>query len=493
MKRKIVLYIAVLAIIIGGAPYLTGMLVEAKFKDVVKVLSDVDSAPINITLTEYERGWTKSHAKTKLTFFVNNKEYNVMLEHEIRHGPFVQVQDKNYRDWHFARALIHSKILLNEQAQKVLITELGQTELFNINSEMAITGAVIITVDGKELKLKEHDGTPRVAWKGIHGQWNLNSDLQHLTGEIIVPGIDIDLDGIHYFMQDFNYKTELSRTAQGLWPGKFMGTLNKLNIENPALNSILNLEGISTSGLMEVQEGMADFSGMLRIEKFTVNGKQYGPIDVSNSLKHVETHFLRSFFLLLQKKKVSRGIQLDVDVQDLINLLPELLKYRPEYSIEQLQIHTADGDVKGALNFAIGGPQAYDIKNIPQILQSIVAGAHLILPKPVLRDILTYKYTKNAQVANEAAKKAAAIAQSAPASAASLSVPKVLSPQEIAQRVEQEVNDSIVKRLKDGTLIEKDQNYYTEIILEKGKFSINGHPMNFGQQSALPTPPAGTQ
>ncbi|MBN9287298.1 MAG: hypothetical protein BGO43_15515 [Gammaproteobacteria bacterium 39-13] len=492
MKRKIVLYIAILAIIVGGAPYLTGMLVETKFQDVVKVLSDVDSAPITIKLTDYQRGWRKSYAKTKVTIYAANQEYNLMLEHEIRHGPFVQLHDQDYKDWDFARALIHSKILLNENAQKILATELGQTEILNINSKMAIDGAVQIKVYGKELKLKEHDGTSRIAWKGVTGEWNLSSDLRHLKGQIAMPGFDIDLNGAHYLAEDLNYTTELSQTAQGLWPGKFLGTLNKLTIENQADHSVLNLEGMTAGGMMSVQGAMADFSGDLRIEKALVNGKQYGPIDYTNTLKHIDSEVLRAFFILSQKKKAPH----DANLKKMMNLLPELLKSRPEFSIEELQIHTNEGDVKGTLHFAIGGIEANDIKNFPQIIQSIVAKGNLLLPKLILRDMLTYQYTQNAQTANEIAKRAATLASSLPPTQDVQQLPKVLTDQEIAQLVNQKVNESITKWLKEGSIIEKDQNYISEVTFENGKFSVNGHPMDVGQQLPMPTgsmPPPGVQ
>lgn len=492
MKRKIVLYVAILAIIIGGAPYLTGMLVETKFQEVVKTLSDIDSAPLSIQLTEYKRGWRKSYAKTKVTIYSGNNEYNLMLEHEIRHGPFVQLHDDNYKDWHFARALVHSKILLNEHAKKVLIAEIGQTELLNINSEMAINGAVQIRVNGKELKLKEHEGTSRIAWKGVQGEWDLTSDLRHLKGQVVMPGLDIDLNGSRYFVEDLNYTTTLSRTEEGLWPGKFLGTMNKLTIESQGNRSALNMEGLTAGGMMQVQNAFADFSGNLKIERAVINGKQYGPIDYANTLKRIDSEVLRSFFILSQKKKAPQ----DANFKKMMNLLPPLLKSRPEFTIEQLQVHTNEGDIKGALNFAVGGPEANDFSNLPQIIQSIVARGSIVLPKLVLRDILTYQYTQEAQAANEIAKKAATLASSLPPTPEAQQLPKVLTDQELATLVVQKVNESIDKWLKEGTIIEKDQSYISELTFENGKFSVNGQAVDVGQKLPIPSgsmPPPGVQ
>src|SRR5690242_3582067 len=109
MIRKIVLYAILVVVIIGGLPYLTGILVENQFKDVISMLEEIDSVPASIKLIDYQRGWRKSTAKTQVTIYNNrNKQtqFVLMLEHDIRHGPFVQIRDNDYRDWHFARALI---------------------------------------------------------------------------------------------------------------------------------------------------------------------------------------------------------------------------------------------------------------------------------------------------------------------------------------------------------------------------------------------------
>ena len=63
--RKILLYVALLAIIIVGAPFVTGYLAEVKFKEVTKVMSELDS--VSIEVVKYDRGWWHSFAQTKVS------------------------------------------------------------------------------------------------------------------------------------------------------------------------------------------------------------------------------------------------------------------------------------------------------------------------------------------------------------------------------------------------------------------------------------------
>lgn len=482
INRKIVLYIIFLGIIVGGAPYFTGMLVETKFQDVVKVISESDTMPVVVEVTEYKRGWRKSFAKTRVTFLLNDQvnkknEYSIILEHEIRHGPFVQLKDDNYRDWHFARALIHSKLMVNDEAKKILVEEIGHTELFNINSEMTIDGIVRVNLEGQPLKLKEHEGTERVAWKGFNGQWELSSDLKHLKGKMIIPGLDIDLNGTHYYAGDLLYQTELSKSPQGLWPGKFLANMDKLSIENQADKYLLQIDGITSGGMMTVEGGMADFSGTLRIEKLVVDNKEYGPIDYSTALKHIDARVVKTILTLSHKLKAQGQSHA---ANNLMALLPDVLKTRPEFFLDPLQIHTQQGDIKAALSVAVGGPQAADVNRLNDIILSIVAKANLILPKVILRDLLTSQYMKSAIVANEAAKKATPDANQ--------QLPKVLTDEELAQEVSQKVSDAIAKWIKDYIIVEQGNNYVSIVDFEQGKLNVNGHPMDLGQSKAMMGP-----
>ncbi len=489
MKRKIVLYVLLLGIICGGAPYLTGILVETKFHDVIKVLSDADTMPVTITLTQYQRGWRKSHATTKLTFFTkggNNKakEYNVFIEHEIRHGPFVQLKDHNFRDWHFARAVIHSTLLLNDDAKKILITELGHAELFNINSERTIDGVVRINIDSPTLKLKEHADTNRIAWKGFQGEWLLSSDMKHFSGQMRMPGIDFDLEGVHYFAENLIYKTDLRKSPQGLWPGKFLVTLQKLSIEKPDDKFKMVLEGVASNGSMDVQGPMTDFSGTVIIEKSMINERQYGQLQYANSLKNIDARVVRSILELSHKMKTHDQSIQGINFQNLLTLIPDFLKPRPEFSIDNLQVHTSQGDVKGILNIAIGGPEASNVSNMPQILQSIVASASIVLPKVILRDLLTYQYMKEAKLANDKVKATQNQTVQNPTDVAS----KVLSEQELTAQVDQKVTETIAKWVKDSALVENGDNYSSDMIFKQGQLIVNGQKIDFAQPKAMMGP-----
>lgn len=490
MIRKTALYIFLLAIVIGGAPYVAGMLVETNFQDTVKTLSDIDSMPATITVTEYQRGWRRSHAKTRVTFLINNnadpsKQYSILMEHDIRHGPFIQLKPGDYQQWRFARALIHSNLVLTDEAKKILVSELGDSQLFDVNSEITIDGAVKMKIDGKPLKLKEHQGTDRIAWQGMQANWELSRDKQQFKGEVILPGFDFDWEGIHYYAKDLVYKTTMSKIPEGLWVGQFNGNLNQLKIEKPSENFSVTIDATTSGGGMKAEGTIVDFTSTINIEKVKLKEKEYGPINYSNSLKNIDARVVKTFFELNRKIKTEKDVQQSAYAQYFLALVPDLLRSRPEFNIEQMQIHTSQGEISGLLRFAIGGTQANNVNNFQEIIQSIVAKAHLSLPKVILRELVAYQFEKGIQKTNEAAKNTTAVTrQSTPDSTQPL--PVILGPQEIAQKVEQQTNDAIGKWLQERMVVEKDPNYIVEIELQQGKFTINGQPVDF-KKNTLPT------
>lgn len=459
IKRKIVLYVALFAIILGGGPYFTGQIVETKFQDVTKMISEFD--PLSITILEYHRGWRKSTAKTRvvlkgklLQYLVDspNKEVSVILEHEIRHGPFVQVQDGNYRDWRFALALVQSKLFLTEEARETLKAELGATELFNIHGEISIEGAAQVNVDGKVLNLKEHKGTDRVAWQGMQGEWHISRDMKHLTGTMHLAGFDFDWNGRHYFANNLDFKTDRSKTSEGLWLGKGSGTLQNIQVKD-SQNQFM-ATGVILGGQMDTDNGKVDSSGTLHIDKLTYNNKNYGTIEGAASVKNLEAKIVKTLYDLSHQAQTANASGADQVAQNILAVLPQLLKSRPQLNVDSLIIHTDVGILEGVIHFAIGGSEASDMKNPQQLIQSIDAKTHFTLPKPLVREWLSNYYTKAAKVKQPA-----------------------LSDVEIGQMVTKEVEEEISKQIKEGYLVDKDPNFEIDLEFVEGKLKVNGQIM----------------
>lgn len=477
MKRKIGLYIALLAIIVGGAPYFAGYLVETKFQDVVNIVSEFE--PITITILEYKRGWRGSYAKTQVNFkgkyfhkIVNaleqkdplsetagHKGLTIILEHEIRHGPFVQINPSNYRDWLFGLAMIHSKLFLTEKAREVLTSELGDPELLYLNGQINIEGDVRLRIYGKPLKWKEN-GKEHLIWKGLQADWEVSRDLRHIQGEMIAPGFDFDWDGKHYFGQDGIFKTERTKTLDGLWLEKGTFSMQKMKVTSP--ERVWEVASFTLGGIMDANNGRVDSRGTLHIGELNYDGRKWGPVTLSLCLKNIETQVAKTILDMSRKIQIQDKPTEGIFLQSLLALLPDLLKSRPEFILENMNIHTDQGKVRGLWSFVIGGEEANSLTHPQKIIQSIASKGNFMIPKLLLREILILQYKRQP-----------------------LDVIKPLTEAELMQNAADKADAMITRQLQSGALLEKGNNYLIDVEFYQGLLKLNGKMIDFSGLSAV--------
>ncbi|MCS5712247.1 DUF945 family protein [Candidatus Berkiella aquae] len=403
MKRKIGIYILLIAIILGAAPYLAGFIVENKFKDIVQATSELDS--MTISVVEYDRGWRKSHAKTRVTFQgdvveklnlqaqqhkvsgdIASKDISIMIVHDIRHGPFVQLKDGNYADWTFALATIHSVLAPTEEAKKQLMAVVGETELVTMDSEIKIDGATKAKIVGKELKIQEAD-QEHFLWKGVTGDWELSRDLKRFQGNLLMPGFDAYLTDSRFIGEDLVIKTDRFKTPEGLWLGNLKLDLQKFQGDKAKKTKFV-ITGLAASGVNDLENNMIESSGTIRIEHIDFDDQKYGPVNYSGSVKNISPVVMKRFIEIskdLQKAPEAEQVKY---AQQLFELVPDFLKARPVLVIDDFSIGTPEGQFKSALSVEVGGPEAYDMQNTQKIVQSIVAKGNIFLPRALLHRLL---------------------------------------------------------------------------------------------------------
>jgi uncharacterized protein YdgA (DUF945 family) len=495
--RKIVLYVGLLAIIVGGGPYFTGYLVETKFKDVAKVLSGIDS--VDIEVVKYERGWRKSFAQTRITFSgeyphaaidsmygltpdekneLKNVGFSILMDYDIHHGPFVQTKDGDWKNWRFALATFHSNVELTGRAKDFLEKTLGQTKLSEISGEMSIEGAVQVNFEGLPLKFSEGDlGT--VVWKGTHGSWSLSRDMKQFQAELMFPGLTVQSGGKSVNVEDVVARYDLHKTPEDLWLGKITGKIQNMMVSDPQNpTNDVSLTSLAMGSVSDSVSGMLEGSCTLTVEKIKMLSHDYGPFNLVVSIKNFDAMFWKAMVEFSKKARttsVSQGQ--GMLLQEFMSKVPDLLKNRPVFTVDNISLKTSDGELKGFFNFAIGGPDAKDINNTAQIIQSIAAKANAMLPKSLLLNVLTQENIQTAEAANAAAHQA--------------NQPE-MSADEIKQKSAEKAQEMISGALKDGYIIEKDNDYTTELEFVEGQLKVNGKSMQMPHNpTASPAVPSG--
>ena len=460
MKRKIGIYVVLIAIIIGAAPYLVGFLVETRFKDVVQVASELESTKVEVV--EYQRGWRKSHAVTRIVFSgsvvdglhegfakksgvsAEPKSLGILVKHDIRHGPFVQLKEGDYANWTFALATIHS--YLNEEANKKLMAVVGQDDVLTMDSEIKIDGTTKAKITGKELKISDttHE---HMLWKGLTGDWELSRDFKRLQCNMLMPGFDAVFEDKRVVGDDLVFKTERFKTPEGLWLGSAKMDLQKLQLDI-AQRTVFTMAGFAASGVTDTENGMIESSGTLRIESFKLEDEQFGPANYSGSVKKIPPQVMKSFIDIAKEMDSAPESEQAKYIDQLMALVPELLKARPELVIEDLSLRAPQGDIKSSFAMAVGGPDANNIKDLQAIIQSIFAKGNLIMPKAAYQEML----------------------------GAALQGKQEQQPNE--QEVANAVNELITNQVKEGLWQENGTNLTMEFEFKDGTLKVNGKPLD---------------
>lgn len=480
--RKLLLYVALLAIIIGGAPYITGYLAEAKFKEVVKVISDIDSGSIEVV--KYERGWRHSFAQTKITFSSSYSEsiiklmsglepsqkealekagVSILLDHEIQHGPFVQAKQGDWKNWRLALAAFHSQVLLSHEVKEILEKVIGQAKLIDIHGQISIEGAVQVSFESLPITLKA-DNAEYFNWKGGAGDWKLSRDMKSFDVRFNFPGVMSQITGKTFSFEKISGHYDEHKSPEGLWLGMIKFGMDSITVKDaitPANNLMLtNFTIDSQSGS---HSGLIAATGNMAIQEIKVGDKSFGPFTVESSLKKVDGHFLKALMDFSKNaRKASPSMQAEM-VQQLTGQIANLLKNRPELDVDKIILKTPEGEVDADLHFAIGGEKASNINNTTEIVKSISAQANAIFPKPILVEILMKQFDNS-----------------------STNTEPGVTPEQLKQQATEKVNATIATALKDGYLVEEGDNYVAKWEFSEGQFKVNGKPMAFPQASMKP-------
>jgi len=275
--------------------------------------------------------------------------------------------------------------------------------------------------------------------------------------EALTPGFDITWEGKQYLATDLIFKTALVRSLEGLWLGKSSLGIQTAQIVNNQ-QKIVDVQAVALNSISEIKAGMLEGSGSINIQQFKEGNKPYGPMNLDLSVKNIDPNVVKAMLDNSKKRLVGSDPQILTLGQMVGTLVPQLLKTRPQFNVDSLSVITPEGELTGSLHFAIGGPSAFELNDMSKIIQSVAGAFSLFIPKTLLREILTYQQVEKTRAPN------------------TMVSTQVTDLQTIA-RIKQDVEVNINNLLKDGILVEKENNYVVETSVQEGIFTINGKKM----------------
>ena len=406
-KRRLFLYSILLGILGWAFPFFTGQYIEIKYQEFLPRMTELGQVvfePIS-----YERHWRRSKAKTRVILtdlawqkwvaLLNHPlkptiekipPIPLVLEHEILHGPLIQLHEGNWRAWKAARVIIRSKLSLTDEARKIIEAQAGTSDLINFETMMSLLeGQVVVNLNGPSFRTVEQPKEAPAAWGGIKGVWETNSHFDKIKGRLLLPGFNFDIYGDTYLGSDIALEADRFRDAEGVWQGNWRSSIQNLLLDDVIEEVKLKVVGLLFSGHLEEKEGLADHNFLFRAEVIHYQDETFGPVSLNASFNHVPKPILQLVSTLIQNRP-PESPPLDFIFGNLHfqRLLPTLLEARPTFGVEALQIKTPNGLIRGIFRFTVGGKDANNLTKPKNVINSMDALFMLDIPKEDFKALL---------------------------------------------------------------------------------------------------------
>lgn len=450
-KRNGIIIFALVVLVMAGSPYLIGQLVKRQFENMVSTYSDHE--PFQMTIIEYHHGWFQSQAKTLLTLRTRalpktiheslaGEDITLLFEHDIRQGPFIAGKPKFWQDGRFALALIHSKQVL----QSFDLIDSTDAPLLQVESEITLTGAYNAILQGAPVSFKAKEDTSQSPLKkvqAIHGQFHTNWAMDSYTAEIVVPGFDWTWAGNRYVGEDWIFKSARQQNSEHAWLGKDNLFMQRFDCYPVLPDLPLKLTGL-TYGLLIDEESDGLHEGInLTLESVQWGKQVVGPMNLQISVNRLNPEMAKIYQQFIKNLRVADNKQVLPDFTP--EMIAKLLKTRPEMHIDTFWLKTPYGDIKGNLQFIIGGPNANQIQNKDAIFESMFITAGVLVPKKALESLFIPYYREEFPNTRE---------------------------DTIAQKIHQDIETYIEM----GVIVSSDDGYAMDIRYDKTGFLLNGKP-----------------
>src|SRR3990167_533239 len=244
--------IVVLAILFLFLPFLTGILIQKKYPDLLAQFSSATGA--NIQMQSYHRGWFKSEATLQI---IMPSSLPMTIDQKIMHGPIAYAHTQSGSKLFFALAAIKNTVqsqhtqlysisiwkwnntytFTTQSDQFIAQTPIGELSLSQFNSAVnfsLITHHLVGKLDLQQLQLKPNNATQPT----MHVQiFQFDSNIKNNHG---LENGDIKMN-----LGDFSL-IALNNPATEMQDANFFFQQNQTN-EITSMHTVLNVEHLNTA------------------------------------------------------------------------------------------------------------------------------------------------------------------------------------------------------------------------------------------------------
>jgi len=436
--KKILLFVILIALIIVGVPYYSGMQAEHIYRDLIDSYNKTSKmGPLKIHT--YERGIWSSNLVTEVPLGF----LNIKFQNKILHGPIIFDKSKQTPNGlQFAMGVILSAPDFSETPFNEIDKAFGDEDPLSCKSIIAFNRSVETFFYSPSLDYKISTGGD-IHWKGLQGQFSIDKDFKIISGTISIPGLLANTTGFGGEIQGVNLQFDQKLSDLNFWLGKTILAINKILVNNKSLSfevTSLKLDGETSS-----QNQLLNLLWSVDLTKVVAPSGTYGPVDILIKLLNMDPDGLK---LLGDLPKDQITLQ-----QIPKPLIRQFLLKTPTIVVENTKLSLPEGNVTIDAKFSVGGPNIPETFDDSIYLSTLNGNLTAELPKQTLENTLKQSIqqdlVKNPQYIS-------------------------MTPDQQSEEVKRQMAEKLDRFKKNNMLTELGDSYTIKFSVTNGKIMVEG-------------------
>ncbi|USQ14371.1 YdgA family protein [Legionella lytica] len=484
MKKLTGLIIILAALVLGGY-YGMGILTEKTIRKNIEVIDQ--SNGLRAEIKQYNRGLFSSEAQIQWQLHIPEhvadvdgaaqtvpaQDYSMEMPLTIHHGPVIFANNSVRFGLGYAEAVFPFPKQYVDQFNANFTADSTKPQL-DLSIFVNYFNQSTLDFNVPTFNLTSKDGG-RFNWLGLNATTTMSPGMKKVGGTVVVDGVHLAKGDAQVDLGKVSSDYDLHETDTGLYLGDANFTLPEFNIQVKG-QKIFEVSELLFKSKSDIEQHLFNTSFTMTIKSVLANAQNYGPGEINISVRNLDADVLAK--INQQANTMQNGTE-EQRQQAMIALLPELPKLfnkGAELEISKLNFKLPEGIIDGTLLISLPKDEN---ANPFQLMQKIRGNAKLSVPAATVRELM--KQTVAQQMAKQpnaqpsiAKQLGAQPAAQQPGQAAAVQQPAQAAQPSVEQQVDQQLN--ALKQA--GLIVEKGTDYFIEVSLDQGKFTVNGKPFN---------------
>lgn len=400
MKKylPIISIIAIIVVIMVGAPFATGMMAEKQYHFMIQ--ENPFKPLLRLESRSFERGFFSSQATTfiEITDPVvrealadelgkdENGKVGLFIHHQLSHGPLIFTAGQGID---FAIARVTHRIEKSDFGQ-----DSEGVDLFELDTSLHFDGSQTIKVNSREISTENGNATTTLMplsvsfvtdksyrtmkgggdWKGVISK---NS-----RGEILI-------------LSDILFEFDAEKSGE-MWFGNVSLTQSSMTLESPKETFQMHELKVESQS-SEHDDRLIDSAVQISFQQVKAAGKVYGPGELDLAINNISATTLERLAAIQQRAMDASSSDQEFALQaagiEALALLPELLSHGIVIDMKRLYLNTPDGEIVGHFNLTLPKINPSLLLNIPYMKSIILLDSGFSLPVALIPEA-----TMNSQI-----------------------------------------------------------------------------------------------